>query len=273
MLWFIIWFIESLITTGLLSYFVIDVNEWKEAWIPVLLFIGLYIAFAVLFFVFAYIFGLLTSNKKKEYNKVSKFHGFLFDHTLDFLFKAGRAKIHMIGTEKLPNEGALYVYNHRSRFDALSISVKVKGRRMIQISKPENQDIPIAGEYMHRVCYLTIDRDNPRNAIKTINRAAEFIKEKDYNVGVAPEGTRNKTDEPLLPFRDGCLKVALKAEAPIVICKMYNMEKICKNFPFKRTDVYVYFLDVLKYEDIKDMKTVEISEIIRTKMLEHKHEE
>ena len=67
--------------------------------------------------------------------------------------------------------------------------------------------------------------------------------------------------------------VVLKAEAPIVICKMYNMEKICKNFPFKRTDVYVYFLDVLKYEDIKDMKTVEISEIIRTKMLEHKHEE
>lgn len=51
------------------------------------------------------------------------------------------------------------------------------------------------------------------------------------------------------------------------------MEKICKNFPFKRTYVYVYFLDVLKYEDIKDLKTVEISEIIRNKMLEHKLEE
>ena len=211
MLWFIIWFIESLITTGLLSYFVIGVNEWKEAWIPVFLFIGLYI-------VFAYIFGLLTSNKKKEYNKVSKFHGFLFDHTLAFLFKAGRAKIHMIGTEKLPNEGALYVYNHRSRFDALSISIKVKGRRMIQISKPENQDIPIAGEYMHRVCFLTIDRENPRNAIKTVGRAANFISENGYNVGVAPEGTRNKTQDELLPFRDGCLKIALKAECPIVIC-------------------------------------------------------
>ena len=272
MLWFIVWLIESLIATGLLSYFVIGVNEWKEAWIPVLLFIGFYIVFAALFFIFAYIFGLLTVSKKKEYNKVSKFHGFLFDHTLAFLFKAGRAKIHLIGTEKLPNEAALFVYNHRSRFDALSISLRVKGRRMIQISKPENQNIPIAGEYMHRVCYLTIDRENPRNAIKTIGRAANFIKE-GYNVGVAPEGTRNKTEEPLLPFRDGCLKVALKAESPIVICKMYNMEKICKNFPFKRTDVYVYFVDVLKYEDIKDMKTVEISEIIRTKMLEHKHEE
>ena len=57
MLWFIVWLIESLIATGLLSYFVIGVNEWKEAWIPVLLFIGFYIVFAALFFIFAYIFG------------------------------------------------------------------------------------------------------------------------------------------------------------------------------------------------------------------------
>lgn len=272
-MWFILWFIESLITTGLISYFVVDVDEWKEAWIPVLLFIGFYIVFAALFFIFAYIYGILTVSKKKEYNKVSKFHAFLFDHTLAFLFQAGRAKIHVIGAEKLPKEASLFVYNHRSRFDSLSLSVKVKGRRMIQISKPENENIPLAGEYMHRVCFLTIDRENPRNAIKTVGRAANFISENGYNVGVAPEGTRNKTQDELLPFRDGCLKIALKAECPIVICKMYNMEKICKNFPFKRTYVYVYFLDVLKYEDIKDLKTVEISEIIRNKMLEHKLEE
>ena len=52
---------------------------------------------------------------------------------------------------------------------------------------------------------------------------------------------------------------------------MYNMEKICKNFPFKRTHVYLYILDVLKYDDIKDLKTFEISDIIRTKMLEHEN--
>ena len=268
----IFWLILSLIATGLTSYFVIGVDSWKEWWIPVLLELGYFIAIAVVFFVLAYIIGLLTISKKKEYDKVSKFHALLFDLTLGFLFDAGRAKIHIVGEEKLPKEASLFVYNHRSRFDALSISIKVKGRRMVQISKPENENIPLAGEYMHRCCYLTIDRENPRNAIKTINRASTFIKDYGYNVGVAPEGTRNKTDEELLPFRDGCLKIAQKAECPIVICKMYNMEKICKNFPFKRTHVYVYYLDVLKYEDIKDLKTFEISEIIREKMLAHKHE-
>ena len=264
------WFIISLIATGVTSYF-ICVNEWVEIWIPVVLLLGYFVAAAVVFFVLAYIIGLLTISKKKEYNKISKFHALLFDATLAFLFHAGRAKLHVIGKEKLPNEPALFVYNHRSRFDSLSISVKVKGRRMVQISKPENENIPLAGEYMHRCCFLTIDRENPRNAMKTINRAATFIKDNKYNVGVAPEGTRNK-GEGLLPFRDGCLKIAHKAECPIVICKMYNMEKICKNFPFKRTHVYLYFLDVLQYEDIKDLKTCEISEIIRTKMIEHEKE-
>ena len=267
----LIWLFLSLIATGITSYF-IGVNEWIEFWIPLLLMLGYFVAVAVLFFIFAYLFALITINKEKEYNKVSKIHGFLLDITLAFLFHAGRAKIHVIGMEKLPDEPALFVYNHRSRFDSLSLSIKVKGRRMIQISKPENKKIPLAGEYMHRCCFLTIDRENARNAMKTINKAADFIKEQKYNVGVAPEGTRNKGEEELLPFRDGCLKIAHKAECPIVICKMYNMEKICKNFPFKRTHVYVHFLDVLKYEDIKDLKTYEISNIIRTKMLEHKNE-
>ena len=265
------WFILSLIATGVTSYF-IGVDQWSEIWIPVLLEIGYFVVIAAVFFIITYIIALLTIDKNKEYDKVSKFHAVLFDATLAFLFQAGRAKIHIIGEEKLPKEASLYVYNHRSRFDSLSLSIRVGGRRMIQISKPENKKIPIAGEYMHRCCFLTIDRENPRNAIKTISRASKFIKEVGYNVGVAPEGTRNKTDEPLLPFRDGCLKIAQKAECPIVICKMYNMEKICKNFPFKRTHVYVYFLDVLKYEDIKDLKTFEISEIIREKMLSHTNE-
>jgi 1-acyl-sn-glycerol-3-phosphate acyltransferase len=263
------WLIVSMIATGVTSYF-ISVNEWIEFWIPLVLLIGYFVAVAALYFAFAYIFGLLTIRKNKEYKKISKFHAFLFDITLAFLFHAGRAKIHVIGDEKIPAEPSLFVYNHRSKFDSLSLSVKIKGRRMIQISKPENKEIPIAGEYMHRNCFLTIDRENPRNAMKTINKAAEFIKEQKYNVGVAPEGTRNK-GEGLLPFRDGCLKIAHKAECPIVICKMYNMEKICKNFPFKRTHVYLYILDVLKYDDIKDLKTFEISDIIRSKMLEHEN--
>ena len=264
------WLVISIIATGITSYF-IGVNELAQAWIPVLLFVGYYIVFVILFFVLAYVIGLITIDKKKEYKKVSKFHAFLFDHALAFLFQAGRVKVHVIGKENMPEEASLYVYNHRSGFDSLSLSLIIKNKRLIQISKPENMKIPLVGSYMHRCCFLAIDRDNPRNAMRTINSAASYIKEQQYNVAVAPEGTRNR-GEGLLPFKDGCLKIAHKAECPIVICKMYNMEKITKNLVFKRTHVYLYFVDALKYEDIKDLKTVEISDIIRNKMLEHQNE-
>ena len=73
----IFWLILSLIATGLTSYFVIGVDSWNEWWIPVLLELGYFIAIAVVFFVLAYIIGLLTISKKKEYDKVSKFHALL----------------------------------------------------------------------------------------------------------------------------------------------------------------------------------------------------
>ena len=92
------WFILSLMATGVTSYF-IGVNEWIEFWIPLLLLVGYFVAVAALYFAFAYIFGLLTIRKNKEYEKISKFHAFLFDITLAFLFHAGRAKIHVIGDE------------------------------------------------------------------------------------------------------------------------------------------------------------------------------
>lgn len=264
----LIWLFESLLASGITSYF-IGIDGWGQCWIPILLLLGYFIFFGIFHFIFAFFFGILTVNKNKEYNKVSKFHAWMFDVTVAFLFQIGRAKIHVFGKEKLPDEPALYVYNHRSKFDSICLCVKIRHRRLIHISKPENKNIPIAGDFLHRCCYLTIDRENARNAMRTINRASNFIVENKYNVAVAPEGTRNKTDEPLLPFREGCLKIALKAECPIIICKMYNMENISKNFPFKKTHVYLYILDVLKYENIKDLSTIEISEIVRNKMLEH----
>ena len=266
----LIWLLEGLIASGVTTYF-IGVDGWKDCWIPIILFIGYFIAFAILYFVFVFILGKITINKKKDYKKISKFHAWLFDITVAFLFHIGNAKIHFIGKEKLPVEPALFVYNHRSKFDSICLSVKIKNNRLVQISKPENLHIPIAGDYMHRCCFMAIDRNNPRNAMRTINKAANFICENKYNVAVAPEGTRNKTDEPLLPFKEGCLKIALKAECPIVICKMYNMEKISKNFPFKKTHVYLYIVDVLKYEDIKDLSTIEIAEVVRSKMLGHQN--
>ncbi len=43
---------------------------------------------------------------------------------------------------------------------------------------------------------------------------------------------------------------------------MYNLDKIHKNYPFKKTNVEMNVLRVLTYDEIKDMKTNTIGDIV-----------
>ena len=54
--------------------------------------------------------------------------------------------------------------------------------------------------------------------------------------------------------------MALKAKCPIVISTICGTEKIHKNFPFHRTDVY---LDILECVEFSDNKTTELSPKIK----------
>lgn len=84
---------------------------------------------------------------------------------------------------------------------------------------------------MHMCFCLPLDREDNRAAVKTINEAVELLDENVVSMGIYPEGQTNKTEEPLLPFRNGAFKIAQKAKVPIVVCVIENTEKILKNFP------------------------------------------
>ena len=131
------------------------------------------------------------------------------------------------------------------------------------ISKKENFKIPLLGKYMHRACFQALDRENPRQAIKTINESARLIYEENINVCVYPEGTRNKSNDTLLEFKDGCFKVALKAKCPIVVTTLRNSKNIFKWWPFKKAGTILTIVKVIPYEEYKDMNTKQISDIVR----------
>ena len=116
---------------------------------------------------------------------------------------------------------------------------------------------------------MAIDRENPRNAVKTVEQAANLIKAGELSVGIYPEGTRNKSYVGLLPFHNSVFKIAHKADnAPIVIVGVSGTEKIHKNTPWKRTHVYIEVLQVLSSEEVQAMRTNEIGKITEERMLE-----
>ena len=174
-----------------------------------------------------------------------------------------RIRLHLSGIEKIPKDTkVLFVSNHRSNFDPIITWYILKKWKIAFVSKPSNFKIPFFGRIIRKCCFMPIDRENPRNAIVTINKAAKLLKKQEVSIGIYPEGTRSKNGQ-LLPFHNGVFKIAQKAEAAIVVLCVTGTEKISKRTPFRRTDVYLDVLEVFSAQGIKETKTEMIGTAIR----------
>ena len=177
-----------------------------------------------------------------------------------------RVRIHAEGTGRIPEGRWLLVSNHRSGFDPLVTGWVLRRTRLAFITKPAIQQLPVVGPFIHKACFLGIDRENDRAALKTILQAIRLVKEGIISIGIYPEGTRN-TGGGLLPFRNGAFKIAQKAKSPIVVTAVRGTEQILKNFPWRPTDVYVQFLSVMDAETVSGITTAEIGEQARKLIL------
>ena len=225
----------------------------------------------VLCVVFSYVCGMFVKNI--EYKKNSKFYRFLLHSWTKFGIVILRIKLHVTGLDKVPtNSRFLLVSNHISNYDPIVTWHILKKYDLAFVSKESNFKIPFFGKFIRKCCFLEIDRTNPRNAIKTINAASELIKSNEVSIGIYPEGTRSKTEE-LLPFHNGVFKIAQKANVPIVVMKVTGTNKIYKNIPFKKSDVYVDILEVIDTDKVNNLSTGEIGEIVKKLLLKEEGEQ
>ena len=204
---------------------------------------------------------------KKPNEKFNKFYNRFVIVTLRMVLEACNVKVKVEGEEKIPKERFLLVQNHLSMFDPIS-SVAYLGKYEIGfVIKPEAFRYLFLNKFMHRICCIPIDRDNARNAVKTINAAAENIKNDICSMAIYPEGTRAK-DGKMLPFRQGAFKIATKAEAPLVITTVDNTNKVKKNAPWKRTEITLRICEVIPAEEVAASSTAQLSERARKVMCE-----
>ena len=125
------------------------------------------------------------------------------------------AKVTTIGYENIPTDRAvLYIGNHRSYFDIL-ISGRKLYRPTAYIAKKDFEHIPILSLWMKSLRCLFLDREYLKQGLKTILTAIDYVKN-GRSIYIYPEGTRNKTDQPLLPFKEGTMKIATKSGCPII---------------------------------------------------------
>ena len=169
-------------------------------------------------------------------------------------------RIHTKGLEKVPAQGRfLLVCNHQQMADPGVILACLKKSQMAFISKQENMTMPVIGKFMHKIMCQLMDRENDREALKTILKCIELIKEDKVSIAVFPEGYI-KPDRKLHHFRHGVFKIAQKTQVPIVVCTLQNAQYVFKNgLRLKPTHVHLHLVDVIQPEEYAGLSTVELS--------------
>lgn len=228
----------------------------------VLYILGAVLALLLLYILFLGVCSLFVS-PHKEYKQDSPFYRFLLDSATALALKLLRIKVHVSGFEKVPTDRKLlFIGNHRSNFDPIITWYVFKKWKIAFVSKESNFKIPFFGRIIRKCCFMAIDRSNPRNALSTIYSASELLQRQEVSIGVYPEGTRSKTGV-LLPFHNGVFKIAQKADAAIVVMTIVGTEKIHKNTPFRKTNVYLDVLDIIPAEKAKTVRTEALGTEIR----------
>jgi 1-acyl-sn-glycerol-3-phosphate acyltransferase len=131
-----------------------------------------------------------------------------------FLLKILHIPVDVEGLEYLvPGQTYVFAANHRSQFDIFVLLAVLPGE-FGWVAKKSLFQIPVFGQAMTRLGNVSLDRDNLKEAIKSLNEAATLVKGGRSFI-IFPEGTR-ATSRELLPFKKGVFIMALKAGQPIV---------------------------------------------------------
>ena len=162
------------------------------------------------------------------------------------------------GLENIPKEGpVVFAGNHMKWVDPEALCAVVKKRQVHFLAKKELFKGPA-----HIITWgmgaIPVDRSiHDGNALKY---AIEALKQ-GLSIGIFPEGTINRTDNVIMPFKKGAVKMAKEADVPLV---PFVITGEYKRF---RRGTQIEFLKPIKVKDIeKDNKKLE--EMISKKLIE-----
>lgn len=263
-----VYLVASVVLVPLLNNFLPILQQAYSWYLVPLLVVGFFLAFVILHLAWFLLSFAFVSFKSSQ-DKGADYYRFALKVTLPLIVSLARVKINLNGIplEEVPKDREmLFVCNHQHNFDPAIIWSVFPDNNIGFIGKKEiYKTMPLIGKIMHKLYGLPMDRENNREAVKTIIGAIKILQEKKASIAVFPEGYTSKNCE-LLPFRNGAFKIALKAKVPIVVCAINGTRKIPKRMIWRGCEVDFSVVDILYPEQFQGMNTNEIGDEIHAKM-------
>jgi len=182
-----------------------------------------------------------------------------------FTMKIIGIELEVKGLENIPKEACVFIGNHSSVLD-IPILLYTVDSSLGFISKKEVLKTPIMGYWLKKSKCVTLDRENPRAAIQTINDAVKNIIEGNSMV-IFPEGTRNKEGK-VGEFKKGSLKLATKSKAPIIPVSIDRSSRAYEdNKKFVPTKIKVVFGKAVDTKNLSKEEDKDLTDKVRNTII------
>jgi 1-acyl-sn-glycerol-3-phosphate acyltransferase len=168
-----------------------------------------------------------------------------------------------------PGENYVVVCNHNALVDILVSTPSVPGASKT-LAKAELARIPVFG-LVYKSGSILVDRKDPKSRRKSLDAMKKVLREGMHLV-LYPEGTRNKTSEPLKSFYDGAFNIAIEAQKPIIPALIFHTKSILppgKFFYAWPHAIPIHFLEPVSTEGLTTRDTSRLKEQVFRIMQEY----
>lgn len=184
-----------------------------------------------------------------------------------FANRGGNVTIEASGIENIPKDkGFMFFPNHQGMYDFLAL-LTICEKPLSVVAKKEVKNIPLLKWVFECMEALFIDREDVRQSMQIILEVAKQVSE-GRNYIIFPEGTRSRNGNQVGEFKGGSFKAATKAKCPIVPVALIDSFKPFDTKKVTPVTVQVHILEPIFYEEYKNMKSLEIAEEVRRRIVE-----
>ncbi|MEM0996931.1 MAG: lysophospholipid acyltransferase family protein [Bacteroidota bacterium] len=191
---------------------------WAAAWF----FLTLLVAFVIL----VLIGKLLPKRRRHPYSNF-----FLRHWSRLWSFLIGIRYRHFGWKDAYKSLTLIIVTNHNSYLDTIASYIHIRSR-FKTLAKKELQKAPLMGP-IFLTSGIMVDRGSPEGRKASYQRMVDAV-QSGVSIMIFPEGTQNRSQEPLREFYDGAFRLAIETQTPLLPAVIINTRQLMPQARFNR---------------------------------------